>query len=137
MTVFMDTDERLKTDWKIQRDSEVRGYDEEVVREQISKRKPDYQKYIEPQKKISDVIVNFNGDSVDNMNLFLYIKRKYQLDYILDKLNKHRIPYTHMTTSKYNILRFDDYVDSELWVSGVDDEFNFYKYVLFILINLK
>jgi uridine kinase len=57
--VYMDTDERLRQHWKILRDTTKRGYSKEKILEQIATRASDTNKYIYPQKKFADVIINY------------------------------------------------------------------------------
>jgi uridine kinase len=57
--IYLDTDETLRRHWKILRDISKRQYTKEKITEQIQKRIPDSKKYIFPQKKFADMVVNF------------------------------------------------------------------------------
>jgi uridine kinase/ribulose-5-phosphate 4-epimerase/fuculose-1-phosphate aldolase len=59
LTVFVDTDESLKTEWKIRRDIRRRGYTESQVLETIKRRKKDEDLFIAPQRQRADVVVKF------------------------------------------------------------------------------
>ncbi len=51
--------EELRASWKIKRDTAKRGYTEEQVREQISKREYDSEHFIRPQRQWADMVVSF------------------------------------------------------------------------------
>ena len=59
INIFVDTDERLKKQWKINRDVNERGYDKDQVFKALSMREEDEVRYIRPQKKNADVVVRF------------------------------------------------------------------------------
>lgn len=59
LKIFMDTDDELRKFWKIQRDTEKRGYSKERIIEQIEKRIPDAEKYIYPQKEFADMTIQY------------------------------------------------------------------------------
>ena len=47
----------MKFAWKIQRDMKERGHSLESIKASIEARKPDFDAYIDPQKKHADVII--------------------------------------------------------------------------------
>jgi uridine kinase/ribulose-5-phosphate 4-epimerase/fuculose-1-phosphate aldolase len=59
INIFVDTDEELKVDWKVKRDTKKRGYTRDQVMETVLRRKSDEQKFILPQKNYADIIVKF------------------------------------------------------------------------------
>jgi uridine kinase/ribulose-5-phosphate 4-epimerase/fuculose-1-phosphate aldolase len=59
LTIFVDTDDTLKTEWKVKRDTKKRGYTESQVLETMKRRKKDEELYITPQKERADVVVKF------------------------------------------------------------------------------
>ena len=59
LSIFIHTDEQLKREWKIQRDTATRGYTTEQVINTINRRKKDEIKYIMPQQNKVDIIVQF------------------------------------------------------------------------------
>ncbi len=65
--IFMDTSVNLKIQWKFARDMNKRGYTYEQVRQQIEKRRNDYETYIAPLKKNANIISN--GCDYDDMIL--------------------------------------------------------------------
>ncbi len=60
LNVFINTDEELTKAWKLSRDIESRGYTVEQVLLAIKMRESDEKKYIQPQIKNADIIVNFS-----------------------------------------------------------------------------
>lgn len=56
-TLYLDISPEVKLNWKIQRDMEERGHSLESILASIEARKPDFDAYIDPQKKLSDLII--------------------------------------------------------------------------------
>ena len=56
LKIFMETDKELKTQWKIARDSNKRGYSTSEVKEQIRIRQTDYNKFLKPKAKDAALI---------------------------------------------------------------------------------
>ncbi len=57
--IFVETDDNLKQQWKINRDTQQRGYTIEQVLDTLRKREKDELSFIQPQKENADVIVRF------------------------------------------------------------------------------
>jgi phosphoribulokinase len=57
-TLFVDPAEEVKECWKIRRDMERRGYPRAEVMAEIEQRRPDYERYIAPQKANAEAIIN-------------------------------------------------------------------------------
>jgi uridine kinase len=90
LKVFMDTDDKLKIPWKINRDTIKRGYSEETILKQINYRKNDYQLYILPQKINSDIIINFFLNQ-NKTNLKIGISNKFNFDIFINAFKKFNI----------------------------------------------
>lgn len=60
LKIFVDTDEDLKLQWKLDRDVNDRGYSRAQVLSAIKNRQPDEISYINPQKANADVVIRFN-----------------------------------------------------------------------------
>jgi phosphoribulokinase len=56
-SVYFDISDEVKIAWKIQRDMAERGHRYEDVVAQINSRKPDFEKFIEPQREFADVVL--------------------------------------------------------------------------------
>ena len=59
LKIYVDTDEDLKTEWKIKRDTKKRGYTQSQVVETMKRRKIDEDRFITPQKHNADIVVKF------------------------------------------------------------------------------
>lgn len=55
--IYLDISDEVKFAWKIQRDMKERGHSLESIKASIEARKPDFDAYIDPQKKAADVII--------------------------------------------------------------------------------
>ena len=60
LNIFVETEDELKYQWKLNRDTEKRGYTKSQVINAINLRKEDELKYILPQKDNANVIVKFS-----------------------------------------------------------------------------
>lgn len=56
-TVYLDLDDAVKIAWKIQRDMAERGHTLDNILASIESRKPDFMKFVDPQKKNCDVVM--------------------------------------------------------------------------------
>ena len=56
-TIYLDISDDIKFAWKIQRDMAERGHSLDSIKKSIEARKPDFDAYIDPQKKDADVII--------------------------------------------------------------------------------
>uniref|UniRef100_A0A7R9UZQ3 Phosphoribulokinase n=1 Tax=Chlamydomonas euryale TaxID=1486919 RepID=A0A7R9UZQ3_9CHLO len=55
--IYLDISDEIKFAWKIQRDMAERGHSLESIKASIESRKPDFDTFIDPQKKDADVII--------------------------------------------------------------------------------
>merc|ERR1712046_82449 len=56
-SIYLDISDEVKFAWKIQRDMAERGHSLESIQASIESRKPDFDAYIDPQKKLADLII--------------------------------------------------------------------------------
>ncbi|MDX1977889.1 MAG: phosphoribulokinase [Pseudanabaenaceae cyanobacterium bins.68] len=56
-SVYLDLDDQIKAAWKIQRDMAERGHSLADVMQAINARRPDFQKFIDPQKEFADTVI--------------------------------------------------------------------------------
>ena len=56
-TLFVDPEPAVKYEWKAKRDTERRGYTEREVRDEIERRRVDYERYIAPQKTHAEAVI--------------------------------------------------------------------------------
>merc|ERR1712157_194484 len=64
-TLYLDISDEVKLNWKIQRDMEERGHSLESIMASIEARKPDFDAYIDPQKKDADLIIEVLPTKLD------------------------------------------------------------------------
>jgi len=55
--IYLDISDDVKFAWKIQRDMAERGHSLESIKASIEARKPDFDAYVDPQKKLADVVI--------------------------------------------------------------------------------
>lgn len=60
LSIYLDIDEDLRTFFKIQRDVQKRGYTIDCVLDALAKRKPDSEKFIQPQAAFADLIFSLS-----------------------------------------------------------------------------
>jgi len=107
VSIFMDPDPVLKTQWKISRDIGKRGYTLQEVKKQIAKRQKDYVSFLQPLMLRADVIVNFctetgiYTDSIKGIGRFLrvFIRETYQTSDILSKFDELDLDYSFSEAS--------------------------------------
>ena len=58
--VFLDPEETLRRQWKVERDCSKRGYEPEQVLEELDRREADTNAYIRPQRGEADIVVRFH-----------------------------------------------------------------------------
>lgn len=59
LRIFVETETNLKKQWKLNRDTQKRGYTRKQVETILQRREKDEKRYISPQKENADVIVRF------------------------------------------------------------------------------
>ncbi len=74
--VYLAPPETLRTQWKVKRDTQKRGYSEEQVLAELQKREPDSEQYIRPQRSWADMVVSFYppSDQLQEMNGHLNVR---------------------------------------------------------------
>lgn len=60
--VYLDPPEDVRIQWKLKRDTTKRGYSEEQVRASLEKRRGVSERFIHPQKREADIVVQFYPD---------------------------------------------------------------------------
>lgn len=73
--LYLEPEEELRLKWKMQRDTTVRGYSEQRVKEIIEERVEDGLNFIQPQRTFADMVVSFyppetnQGETGANLNV--------------------------------------------------------------------
>lgn len=146
LKIFMDTERKLKTKWKVRRDVSTRGYSIQQVLSSIAKREEDYYTHILPQKKYADVIIRFFSyedilieDLIieEPVSLELLVNRKYNIDNILEFFNRVNLEYELEAIGKFYKFIFKEYQPVDL-SSGksIPKTNSYYDYISFIILNL-
>lgn len=136
LKVFMDTDIRLRTQWKIDRDTIHRGKTAEQVTEQIESRKIDNEKFIAPQKEQSDLTVQFYPSDA-GISLRLLINNKYKLFTVLSELTKKGVDFTMKVDGKFYHINFNSYTRCNLFDKEELNTYSFYDYIVFFILSLS
>ncbi|UBF24088.1 phosphoribulokinase [Kovacikia minuta CCNUW1] len=78
--VYLAPPEDLRAKWKVKRDTQKRGYNEEQVLAEMAKREPDSENFIRPQRQWADLVVTFyppegqSGDNGGHLNVRLVLR---------------------------------------------------------------
>ena len=99
--IFLDTEASLKTQWKLERDNIERKKSKEEILKSIEKRKDDYVKYIEPQKYVSDIIIEYNYKDILELNIYINDELNYYTNSFLCQIAKQQ--YRENNFNKYSI----------------------------------
>lgn len=145
LKIYIDTEEKLKNYWKIERDTKHRGYTLEKSLNQINSRVEDYHKYIEPQKQKSDIIISFYYSETNiepylnnNICLKVSIKKTFDVESLVKKIFELGIFVKTSTCDEFFILDFGKYTTPlSSKIENLQDMGNFYDYIMFIIINLN
>ena len=57
--IYLDTEEDLRIQWKVYRDTVKRGYNRDEVLQSLAKRKDDSPAFIHPQRTFADIVIRF------------------------------------------------------------------------------
>lgn len=136
LKIFMDTDEKLKTEWKINRDTKERGHSLEHIKKQILERKNDYEKYIYPQKNKSDLVIRFFLSENNEVQLEIMINSKHNVTNILKTLSQNNLNYIIRDESNFIVIKFNEYKDVCLWDEPKPQYHNYYDYIIYFILNL-
>jgi uridine kinase len=87
LRIFMDTDEKLRRFWKLQRDTKFRGHTKAQVLANIENRVADFCHYIKPQKKHANFIIHYYDKNVtldSDLEYSVNLQAKVTLPSIID-----------------------------------------------------
>ena len=133
--IFIDTDNQLKTFWKLKRDTIERNHTVNHILSQINKRKPDFDLYIEKQKEHADVIINYYSNDIDNYdNLLKDIKITSDI-YISKNMYKH-IYDNLQILDLFTIIEINNMIKLNAKEYVIDKLVNYLKYKSIDFINI-
>lgn len=114
--LFVDPEPEVKYDWKVKRDIDKRGYSAAEVKRQIEERKPDYERYIAPQKEYADAVI---GIGYSEYGRELGEERNvYQVTLSQNRM-KHSIKDIDLSLDLYSILSLSERNFSLKFATGV------------------
>lgn len=139
LKIYMDTDAKLKEKWKIERDVTRRGYSIDKVLKQIESRKKDYESFIEPQKKDSNVIINFYINDEHDNNIKLKIMISLDLNYrsLINTFSKMEYKPIIEYGESFVTINFGEYRDSQIFNDLKFKNNDFYDHIIFTLLNIN
>lgn len=137
LKIYMDTDESLKKEWKVLRDTIERDKLEEEVLRSIESRKSDYEKYIVPQKDKADLVVKFSRNChIDRrLSLSILINKLYsdtsEIQDILRLFINSGVKFEYaIDDSNFYTIYFHQYEDVGSLIDGVIPLHSYYDYII-------
>lgn len=146
-SVYLDISDEVKIAWKIQRDMAERGHTYEDVLASINARKPDFQAYIDPQKKYADVVLqvlptNLIADDKERKVLRVQMVQREGIEgfdpaYLFDEGSTiNWIPCGRKLTCSYPGIKMyygpDTYYGNEVSILEVDGQFDNLEEMIYI-----
>jgi len=77
--VYLEPEEDLRIKWKIQRDTQSRGYSKERVLEILDRRQSDLENFIQPQRTLADMGVSFYPPGGNNAETGAHLNVRHTL----------------------------------------------------------
>ncbi len=114
--LFVDPEPEVKYDWKVKRDIDKRGYAAAEVKRQIEERKPDYERYIAPQKEYADAVI---GIGYSEYGRELGEERNVYRVTLSQNRMKHSIKDIDLSLDLYSILSLSERDFSLKFATGV------------------
>ncbi len=88
LRIFLEPDEALRVEWKIQRDREQRGYSTEQVLQQIESRRLDAEKFIKPQRAYADWLVKMQRGADGKLSVAHSVRNDLPLEDLVSALKE-------------------------------------------------
>jgi uridine kinase len=138
LKIYMDTDAKLKKIWKINRDTKIRNKPLHAIINEINKRKKDYKRYINPQKKKSHLIIRYYLNQANEISLDLFISKLKNIQTICEGFKKKNIKFRMSNYDKKFVrLSFYNYKKIKLFKENYfENTFSFYDYIIFVILNM-
>ena len=114
--IFMAPEEKLRQEWKIERDMKKRGYSRQKILNQIKSRLKDARKYIHPQSDHSDMVVSLQKGK-KNLELTITLDSKFHIEDALDNLNSVgvEVEWDFLSDLRRQQIRFNSEPDINLF----------------------
>jgi uridine kinase len=114
LKVFIQPEEALRLDWKLNRDTGKRGHNETQVLQQIKDREEDSLKYIQSQEQHADISIKFKVSDKDpkQLKLRLEFSNDIHLDRLLKMLaSRAELEISHDYNNDKQILEIEGKID--------------------------
>lgn len=98
--IYIDTQEELKTFWKLQRDVCQRNYSTEQVLEKIKNRQGDFTSYILPQKDHANVIFRYSTPNLNLTDIYKELKED-DLDFEIE-IKQSLLPFCFLFLNNFS-----------------------------------
>merc|ERR1719217_2016857 len=150
--IYLDISDDVKFAWKIQRDMKERGHSLESIKASIESRKPDFDAYIDPQKKDADVIIEvlptqlLPGETEGNVLRVRLIQKEgnklFDPAYLFDEGSTVSwIPCGRKLTCSFPGIKFfygpDTYYGEEVSVLEMDGQFDKLEELIYVESHLS
>merc|ERR1711920_97996 len=150
--IYLDISDEVKFAWKIQRDMAERGHSLESIKASIDSRKPDFDAFIDPQKKYADVIIQVLPTQLipdDNEGKILRVRmiqkegvEHFDPCYLYDEGSTISwIPCGRKLTCSYPGIKFfygpDTYYGEEVSVLEMDGQFDKLEELIYVESHLS
>merc|ERR1711906_105450 len=150
--IYLDISDDVKFAWKIQRDMAERGHSLESIKASIEARKPDFDAYIDPQKKHADVVLEVLPTQLipdDNEGKVLRVRliqkegvANFEPTYLFDEGSTISwIPCGRKLTCSYPGIKFfygpDTYYGDEVSVLEMDGQFDKLEELIYVESHLS
>jgi uridine kinase len=109
LKIYIDTENNVKRNWKIQRDVKERGASIEKVLQTIEKRKTDFETFIEPQKEHADILIQFYKNEEENIFLTVSFKSDSLANKVKEFLTPLCFSVQYDLLEKYTSFSFKSY----------------------------
>jgi len=150
-TVYLDLSDEVKIAWKIQRDMAERGHTLDNILASIESRRPDFEAYVDPQKRDADMVMqilptNLIPDDTEKKVLRVRLLQKEETDvdavYLYDEGSTiDWVPCGKKLTCGYPGIKFhygpDNYFDNEVSVLEVDGSFAKLEEMIYVETHLN
>lgn len=103
--IFIEAEEKLRQQWKLERDVKERGYTKTKSGQVIKKRKKDAEKYIKPQKKFADWVIEYYL-AKHGLGVKYTFGNSIPLEQLLDELNTTphlKVRHTYLDTKLQSV----------------------------------
>jgi len=150
--LYLDISDDVKFAWKIQRDMAERGHSLESIQASIESRKPDFNAYVDPQKKYCDVILQvlptqlIPGDNEGKILRVRMIQKEgvkfFEPCYLYDEGSTiNWVPCGRKLTCSYPGIKFfygpDTWYGSDVTVLEMDGQFDKLEELIYVESHLS